>query len=157
MRNEPVPHAYRTFFRGVGLDPDTTRTPIEAAALERLMRGAFRASNLIDDALLVALLETGVPVWALDDALVDGPLGIRPSRGGERLGEGALAADLPDGRLVVADTVTPVAELFGAVSPGHAVSLQTTRVRLFTIQVPGVPVIHVEEALWTTVESLARG
>jgi DNA/RNA-binding domain of Phe-tRNA-synthetase-like protein len=157
MRNEPVPHAYRVFFRSIGLDPDTTRTPIEAAALERLMRGAFRASNLIDDALLVALLETGVPVWALDDALLDGPLGIRPARGAERLGEGALGADLPEGRLVVADTEGPVAELFGEVSPSHAVSPETTRVRLFTIQVAGVPAIHVEEALWTTVVSLARG
>ena len=32
---------------------------------------------------------------------------------------------------------------------GHAVSRATRRVALFSITVPGVPAIHVEEALWT--------
>ena len=31
IRREPVPAAYRVFFRQIGLDPDVVRTPIEAA------------------------------------------------------------------------------------------------------------------------------
>ena len=38
IRREPVPSAYRVFFRHIGLDPDTERTPIEAAVLERMLQ-----------------------------------------------------------------------------------------------------------------------
>ena len=76
LRRAPVPSAYRVFFRHVGLDPDTTRTPAEEAAMQRLIAGGFRATNLLDDALLIALLETDVPLWALDAATVREPLGI---------------------------------------------------------------------------------
>ena len=82
LRREPVPHAYRVFFRHVGLDPDAQRTPVEAAALDRLVRGGFASRGPLEDALLVAVVETGVPVWALDDARLDGPAGAarRPRR-----------------------------------------------------------------------------
>ena len=53
MRREPIPSAYRIFYRHIGLDPDETRPPGEAAAVERLLRGGFRPSNRIDDALLI--------------------------------------------------------------------------------------------------------
>ena len=66
MRTQPIPHAYRSFFRQIGLDPDVTRIPSEEAAVARLLHGQFRPENLIDDALLIAVVETGVPVWALD-------------------------------------------------------------------------------------------
>lgn len=154
MRNAPVPHAYRVFFRGIGMDPDRTRTPIEAAALERLRHGGFQARNLVADALLIALVETGVPVWALDGGQVDGPLGIRTARAAERLGGGELAPDLPEGRLIVADAERPVAELFGEVAPSHEPTSDTTRLRLYAVQVAGVPAIHVEEALWLAVSAL---
>ena len=101
MRTQPIPHAYRTFFRQIGVDPDTTRIPSEAAAVARLLRGGFEPSTLVDDARLIALVETGVPLWALDAAFVDpGGLGIRTSVAGDRLGP-----DLPlgPGRLTVAD------------------------------------------------------
>ncbi|MDQ3850301.1 MAG: hypothetical protein M3296_06780 [Actinomycetota bacterium] len=42
LRQQPVPHAYRVFFRQVGLDPDRRRTPIEQAVLDRLRHGAYR-------------------------------------------------------------------------------------------------------------------
>ena len=29
LRQQPIPWAYRVFFRQIGLDPDKTRTPIE--------------------------------------------------------------------------------------------------------------------------------
>jgi DNA/RNA-binding domain of Phe-tRNA-synthetase-like protein len=154
LRGEPVPHAYRVFFRSVGLDPDVTRTPIEAAVLDRLMEGGFRSEGRIEDALLVALVETGVPVWALDDERLDGPLGIRTARDLERVGEGALAPGARPGGLVVADAERPVAELFGTPAPSHGAGRATTRMRLFTVLVPGVPAIYAEEALWIAVASL---
>ena len=41
LRQEPVPWAYRVFFRQVGIDPDERRTPVEALILERLRAGGF--------------------------------------------------------------------------------------------------------------------
>ena len=41
MRTQPIPHAYRAFFRQVGLDPDAARIPGEAAAVGRLLHGRF--------------------------------------------------------------------------------------------------------------------
>ena len=62
MRTQPVPHAYRAFFRQIGLDPDTERIPSEQMALERLLAGGFRPRERVSDALALALIETGVPV-----------------------------------------------------------------------------------------------
>jgi DNA/RNA-binding domain of Phe-tRNA-synthetase-like protein len=154
IRREPVPAAYRAFFRHVGLDPDVQRTPVEAAVLERLVRGGFASRGPLDDALLLAVVETAVPVWAFDDEALDGPLGLRAARRGERLGDGPLASDLPAGRLVVADAARPVAVLFGDVAPSARAGGGCRRVRLVAVRVPGVPAIHAEEALWTAAEVL---
>lgn len=154
MRREPVPHAYRVLFRHLGIDPDEERTPVEAAALARLKHGGFRSHGVVADALLLAVVETGVPVWALDDDRVEGPLGIRPATPGERMGRADLASDVAPGRLVVADAAGPLAQLFGDVANGHAPGTETTAIRLFSVQAPGVPGIHVEEALWTCTEAL---
>jgi DNA/RNA-binding domain of Phe-tRNA-synthetase-like protein len=149
MRQEAIPAAYRVFFRHIGLDPDSHRTPIEAAAVERLFSGGFVSRNVIDDALLIGLLETGVPIWALDSNSVSGPLGIRPAGTGERLGRSAEAPALEPGELIVADADGPLAILFGDLAPGHGVVDETRRATLFAVHVAGVPAIHVEEALWT--------
>jgi hypothetical protein len=66
VRREPVPSAYRVFFRHIGLDPEVQRTPIEAAVLERMTKGGFLSGGLLEDALLIALIDTRVPVAALD-------------------------------------------------------------------------------------------
>jgi DNA/RNA-binding domain of Phe-tRNA-synthetase-like protein len=155
MRTQPIPHAYRSFFRQIGLDPDSTRIPIEQAAVTRLMHGQFRSRNTVDDALLIGLMETGVPVWALDSDLVDvGGLGIRTTIAEDRLGTTEHANYLPPGRLVVADARCVHALLFGELAPGHGVSSRTARMTLFAVGVDGVPTIHVEEALWSCVETL---
>jgi hypothetical protein len=167
LRQRPVPAAYRVFFRHIGLDPDVVRTPLEEAMFARMMQGGFYSHHLLADALLITLVDTGVPVWALDAATVEDPLGIRSSREGESFGGSpsyppASPADppartpahssedplLPAGRLVVADARCAVAVLFGEIAPGHAAGAGVGEVVLFTLQVPGVPSLHVEEALW---------
>ena len=140
MRTRPIPYAYRVFFRHIGLDPDAQRTPVEQRALERLMHGGFRSAGIVEDALTIAIMETGVPVWALDAARLSGDLEVRE--------------DAPGGRLVVADDHGTVALLFGEPVPEHAATKETTRVALFSIQVANVPSIHVGEALWMAAEIL---
>jgi DNA/RNA-binding domain of Phe-tRNA-synthetase-like protein len=154
LRRRPVPHAYRVFFRQIGLDPDEQRTPVEEATMRRLIHGGFESHGALQDALLLAVVETGVPIWALDDETLDGPLGVRGARRGEqRPRPDGFADDLPEGRLVVADAAGPVAVLFGDPDAQHAVTRRTRRIRLFTLQVAGVPDVHVEEAFWTAMDA----
>jgi DNA/RNA-binding domain of Phe-tRNA-synthetase-like protein len=158
LRAQPIPHAYRAFFHQIGLDPDVSRIPIEEAAVGRLMQGQFRSTNLLDDALLIGLIETGVPIWALDADLVHpGGLGIRATVDGDRLGSTEYAHHLAPGRLVIADAQRVHALLFGEIAAGHGVGPRTGRMALFSVGVEGVPSIHLEEALWICVEVLASG
>ncbi len=148
IRREPIPAAYRVFYREIGLDPDVERTPIEQAILERMLRGGFLSGGLIADVLLISMIDTGVPVWALDSAAVQGPLGIRASVEGEPLGRGAGPSPLPAGQLVIADAAGALAVLFQAVPDGPAPRADSGRVNLYAVQVAGVPSLYVEEALW---------
>ncbi len=157
LRTKAVPQAYRVFFREVGLDPDVTRTPVEALALERLKRGRFVPRDLVTDALTLAIMETGVGVWALDAATLDGGLGIRLAGEGEPLGRGPSAYALPAGRLVVADDRGPIAVLFGDVGAGHGAGPAPSRLALFAVQVAGVSMAAVDEALWIATEVLEAG
>jgi DNA/RNA-binding domain of Phe-tRNA-synthetase-like protein len=149
MRQDAVPWAYRVFARQVGIDPDTDRTPVEAIALERLRHGGFRSHNVVDDALTIAIAETGVPVFALDADRVEGEPGMRLSRPGERL---AGVRPLPARQIVVADDARPVAIVLGEVSHDAGVTPETERMLLCALRVKGVPPIAVEEALWTAAE-----
>lgn len=156
MRTKPIPQAFRAFFRQIGLDPDVTRIPSEAAAVQRLLDGGFRSRERIADALLVALVETGVGVWALDGARVDaGSLVLRTARSGESLGEGEGATALGAGRLVIADGERVLALLFGALAPAVRPSARTRALVLFSVGVAGVPSIYLEEALWLAGELVA--
>jgi DNA/RNA-binding domain of Phe-tRNA-synthetase-like protein len=153
LRQQPIPWAYRVFFRHVGIDPDERRTPIEAIALERMRAGGFKSTNLVDDALLLATLETGVPVLAFDAAAVAGDLGLRVSPGGEMLGDLPLSA----GQVVVADEARALAVLFGDTAQGCAVQWSSRRMLLAAVQVKGVPEVSVEEALWVAAETVSEG
>ncbi len=158
MRTRPIHQAYRAFFRQTGLDPDLQRTPAEAAATSRLMRGELSAPDALRGALLIALVETGVPVWALDGERVgDSRLGIRETGEGERLGEDPHRSPLRPGRLVVADDACVHALLFGELASGHEPRPSTRRVVLFAVGVDGVPGIHLEEALWVAVQTFVGG
>jgi DNA/RNA-binding domain of Phe-tRNA-synthetase-like protein len=150
LRHKPIPWAYRVFFRHIGLDPDRTRTPVEALALERMKHGGFRSRSLLDDALTIATVESGVAIRAFDADRVAGAPGLRGSGPGESL-EGR-PGELPPGTLVVADEERPIARLFGATGSGRGVRPKTRRTMLAATQVKGVPDIAVDEALWLAAE-----
>lgn len=156
VRREPVPSAYRVFYRQIGLDPEIARTPIEAAVLERMLHGGFLSGGLLQDVLLIALIDTGVPVWAIDAGAVDGELGVRLSREGEPLGRAADAWSLPAGRLVVADDSAALGLLFGELAGECVPRGRTRELALFAVQVAGVPMLYIEEALWTCRNGLER-
>jgi len=151
MRQDAVPWAYRVFSRQIGIDPDTDRTPVERIAVERLRHGGLASENLVDDALTIAIAETGVPVFALDADKVSGDLGLRLALRGERL-EGVRP--LSARQLVVADDNRPVALVLGEVGHDAGVTWDTERMTLCALRVKGVPPIAVEEALWTAAETL---
>jgi DNA/RNA-binding domain of Phe-tRNA-synthetase-like protein len=154
MRQDPVPWAYRVFSRQVGIDPDTDRTPVESVALRRLVKGGMPSENLVDDALTIAVAETGVPVLAFDGDRVGASLGLRLAAAGEQLGgERPLAS----GQLVVADEQRPLAIVLGGVGAHAGVTEATQRMLLAALAVKGVPRISVEEALWITAETLLTG
>ena len=155
LRRQPIPHAYRIFFRHIGLEPDEQRMPVEALALERMKHGGFRSRNLLDDAITIAVMETGVPVWALDAAR--GRRRAAAARGGEGEPLGAARrGPLPAGRLVVADDGRAAGRRSSAPSRRAPASRERTRAMvLFSVAVPGVPPIHVEEALWTVWDIVA--
>jgi DNA/RNA-binding domain of Phe-tRNA-synthetase-like protein len=139
LRGRDVPHAYRVFFRHVGLDPDVVRTPAEAIAFRRMAHGGLRPQDLVADAITVAVLETGVGVWALDAAHLVGALELREA----------------GGRLAIADEAGPLAVLFEDPLPRAAVTKATRRIALVAVAVPGVPDLFVHEALWTAWDILA--
>jgi DNA/RNA-binding domain of Phe-tRNA-synthetase-like protein len=157
LRHGEVPHAHRVFFRHVGIDPDVVRTPVEQAMVDRLVDGGFPARDRVQAACLIALVETGVAVWAVDGATRRGDLALRAARAGERLGAGEHADELPAGRLVLADDAGPMAVLFGPWDAGRRPTTATAEVCLVAVRVPGVSDLHVEEALWTAADALGDG
>ena len=85
LRREPIASAYRVFFRQIGIDPDEHKPPGEAVMLERLRAGRFKSHDLLEDALTVAVVETGVAVRAFDADRIEGELGLRIAQPGEHL------------------------------------------------------------------------
>jgi DNA/RNA-binding domain of Phe-tRNA-synthetase-like protein len=138
LRAKPVPWAYRVLYRHLGLDPDVTRTPLEALVVDRLLHGGFTTCGVPDDALAVATLETGVPVWAVD-ADRTGPLTLAPDAGG---------------RLCLHDDHGTVAVLFAAPLPERAPTRDTRALLLIAVQAPGVEDIFVEESVWTAASAM---
>jgi len=152
LRQQPIPWAYRVFFRHIGLDPDTTRTPVEQLIFDRIHDGAFKSQNRVDDALTIAMVEVGVALRAFDGDQVEGRVGLRLSAEGEGL-EGRVSA-LPDGTIVIADERRPLGILFDRTAEGRGVQKGTERVLLVAIGVRGVPDIALEEALWVAGSAL---
>ncbi|MEX2194648.1 MAG: phenylalanine--tRNA ligase beta subunit-related protein [Thermoleophilaceae bacterium] len=151
-RDESTPWAYRVFVRRLGIDPATAHDPVEEAALQRLAADGLESRALPADALLVAALETGVPVLAFDADALEGTLSLRHAAAGDRLG--GDGRELAPGEAVIADRLRPVAVLFGDratdCEPGHG----TERIALAALQVKGLGDVSVQEALWTAVDIL---
>lgn len=152
LRHRDVPHAYRVLYRHLGLDPDEQPTPVEAAVRERLEHGGFRSRGLLDDALTIATVETGVALRAFDADRVAGSPGIRGSAPGEGLA--GRPGELPARTLVIADDAGPIALLFGAVAAGRGVDRRTSRTLLCAIRPRTVPDVAVAEAIWLAREVL---
>ena len=137
LRTRPVPWAYRVLFRHLGLDPDVTRTPVEALVLERLLHGGLRSQGMPADALALATLETGVALYAVDAARV---------RGEVRIAAGE--------KLALADAAGPIAPLFSPPGATHAPGRGTRELLLVAVVAPDVPALFVEEAVWTAAAAL---
>jgi DNA/RNA-binding domain of Phe-tRNA-synthetase-like protein len=152
LRQKPIPWAYRVFFRHIGLDPDTTRTPIEQLIFERMHDGSFKSHNRVDDALTIAMVEVGVALRAFDADRVEGRVGLRLSGERERF-EGRVSP-LPEGTIVVADEKRALGILFDRTAEGRGVKRGTGRVLLAAIGVRGVPDIALEEAIWVAGSAL---
>jgi DNA/RNA-binding domain of Phe-tRNA-synthetase-like protein len=152
MRQQPIPWAYRVFFRHIGLDPDTTRTPIEQLIFERMHDGRFTSRNRVDDAITIATVEVGVALRAFDAAAVSGRVGLRLTEEGEML-EGRVTP-LPTGTIVIADERRVLGVLFDRGAQGRSVRKGTRRVLIAAIGVKGVPDIALEEALWVAGSAL---
>ncbi len=146
LRQKPIPWAYRVFFRHIGLDPDTTRTPIEQLIFDRMHGGRFASRNRVDDALTIAMVEVGVALRAFDADRVSGRVGLRLSA--EREGFEGRVSPLPEGTIVVADEERALGILFDRTAEGRGVRRGTSRVLVVAIGVRGVPDIALEEALW---------
>jgi DNA/RNA-binding domain of Phe-tRNA-synthetase-like protein len=154
LRREPIASAYRVFFRHIGLDPDESRIPVEEAVLERLRAGGFKSAGLVEDAVTIATVETGVAIRGFDAAAIEGRLQLRVAEAGERLGGTRDGFPLPEGALVLADDRVALALIFGDAAEAIQVSRDTRRVAVSAIQVQGVPDISVEEAIWICAEML---
>jgi len=152
QRQRPIPWAYRVFFRQIGLDPDTTRTPPEDLMLARIQGGRLKSGGRIADALAIAVAESGVAVLAFDADRIEGRLGLRPSRDGERFA--GRTTPLPSGTMVIADEERPVAILFGAVAEDTEVAKKSERTLFAAIRVKGVPDVAIEEALWLAASTM---
>ena len=152
VRDESTQWAYRVFVRRLGIDPAATHDPVEEAALQRLDADELESRGLPADALLVAALETGVPVLAFDADSLEGELSLRHAAAGERLG--GDGRELVAGEAVIADHLRPLAALFGDRHAGSEPGEATERLALAALQVKGLPDVSVQEAMWTAVEIL---
>jgi DNA/RNA-binding domain of Phe-tRNA-synthetase-like protein len=156
LRRRPTTHAYRVLFFHLGLDPDVQPTPAERAVRDRLVHGTFATGDRLRDALTLAVVETGVPVLALDAEAAGEELALRAARPGDELVvPGGARVPLVPGRIVLADARRPLAVLFGTLSADCEPTPRTRSLRLAAVQAPSVPAAHVSEALWLASEALA--
>jgi DNA/RNA-binding domain of Phe-tRNA-synthetase-like protein len=152
LRQQPIPWAYRVFFRHIGLDPDVTRTPIEQLVFDRIHDGHLVSRNRVDDSLTIAMVEVGAALRAFDADRVSGQVGLRLSA--EREAFEGRVSPLPEGTIVIADEKRPLGILFERTAKGRGVQRGTKRVLLAAIGVRGVPDIALEEALWVAGSAL---
>ena len=138
--------------------PRRDRTPVEAAAIERLVHGGSSPAAARRRAHDRAGRD-GRAVWALDARR-----GRRRRSGCALAGAGERARRRRDGarrcragQIVVADVAAPArAAVRRAVSDHRGASATHARLLLFAVPVDGVPRVHVDEALWRCAATLRR-
>ena len=150
-RRDSVPWSYRVLWRRLGVDPDVDRTPVEALMVQRLEYGGLPSRGMPNDAIVVATLETGVPIVVVDAARVSGRPGLRPAATGE-----AIGADRPlrGGEVIYADERAPLARLDGEVATDVAVGDGTTSMLVCALAASAVSRLEIDEALWTAARML---
>jgi len=151
-RQDTVPWSYRVLWRRLGVDPDSDRTPVESLMVQRLEHGGLPSRGMPNDAIVVATLETGVPIVVADAAKVVGEPGLRPAAAGESLG--GAEETLRTGEVIYADERGPLARLDGEVAADHAVADETTAMLVCALAAPAVSQIEIDEALWIAAELL---
>jgi DNA/RNA-binding domain of Phe-tRNA-synthetase-like protein len=135
LRTSPIVLAYRTFYRQIGLDPDLTPPPAEQAVLDRIYHGGFKPQHAILDAITLAAIETGVSVWALDLDQLGEPLPLH------------LGSD--DEQELRINRTAPIAVTM--------VQPTTRRAVLYSLAVPGVSQLSIDEALWIATGAVRSG
>ena len=143
---DDAPAAHRVFWGRIGRDATKDRAPQEAAFYDRIAHGGFPVRDPLQDLLLVVLLETGVPIWALDGDRVSGDLGIRRSLTGELVGPGDAPPTRPEP--VVVDREGVVAEIGREPREPFRATHRSARTTFFCARVPGLPDLRVHEAVW---------
>jgi DNA/RNA-binding domain of Phe-tRNA-synthetase-like protein len=151
-RQDAVPWSYRVLWRRLGVDPDTDRTPVESLMVQRLEHGGLPSRGMPNDAIVVATLETGVPIVVVDAAKLTGSPGLRPALADETLGDPERA--LRGGEVVYADEQAPLARLDGEMAADRAVGDDTTTMAVCALAAAAVSQIEVEEALWIAADML---
>jgi len=151
-RQDTVPWSYRVLWRRLGVDPDTDRTPVEELMVQRLEHGGLPSRGMPIDAIVVATLETGVPVLVADATKLSGVPGLRPAAAGESLGgaEGMLRT----GEVIYADERGPLARLNGEVAIDRSVGDDTTAMAICALAAAAVSQIEIDEALWIAADML---
>ncbi len=153
LRQQHVPAAYRSFLRQVGIDPDQQPTPIEQAVLGRLLSGGNLPQDRLSDGLLLALLETSVPVVAFDAALTSPPIEIRGAADNELV----AGVGVEQGTLILTDSRQPLCQLFASPQPPLAAGAKSDRLLLVAIIVPDVSAIVGDEALTIAAAAISGG
>lgn len=153
LRQQQIPAAYRSFFRQVGIDPDQQPTPIEQAVLGRLLSGGNLPQDRISDGLLLALLETSVPVVAFEASGVSPPISVR----GAEQGELVAADELEPGALILADGKRPLCQLFSTPVAPLAAAAKSESLLLVAVVVPGVSDLASDEALTIAAAAISGG
>ena len=111
---------------------------------------------MLEDVLLIALSTPACPCGRSTRQAVEGRSASARAARASRSGRSAEAPLLPAGRLVVADDTAALAVLFGELARVTR-RAPDARLTLFAVQVPGVPTLYAEEALWCVSGALEAG
>jgi len=132
---EPVAALYRALRAQLGMDPSVGEGTAEDVIRRRLLEGGFRPSGIPADAITLATLETGIPLWAF---------GVSKALSGPRI---SLWSDPSTGVVELRSDDLRMATLFGEPHPEFEVTRKSEQMCLVALVAPGVVPEIVELAL----------